>query len=541
MSTFAGALHPALVVSTHGKSKTSPSASVPQTPPPKTKRDQSVSSSGSGGKRGRRGVSIEEFEFLKPISKGAFGRVYLGRKRVSGDLFAIKVLDKETMIRKNMLTHVMAERRALALANTPFVVRLYYAFMSSRHLFLEYMIGGDLSSLLAAIGSFSKEMALFYTAEITAAVDYLHAASITHRDLKPDNVLIGADGHIKLTDFGLSKVAVKDQDPAFGNVDPVKSLSRFSSVSRDKPDRVHHSDNRRSSGDRDCLGTPDYLAVELLLGIGHGPSVDYWALGCCLFEFMAGYPPFTDESPELIFKNILNHGTVWPLPTFLHALPDDARDLIIHLLESNPQQRFAAADIKAHPFFATIDWSNISSLAPPFIPQPDDEKDTGYFDARNASRNIDVTRFSFYEAQAVDSGTFGRVAGAASATSDTGTASFTTATSSPTLDPTQSMSLTSDSAKESRRRSAISAANQRRRSKLVDSCQAASGSSESDSSPESPSAAFVASPGGGGETMGAVDAQLEEFIAWKNVDVLGSLNQNDTVGAGSTTGSLPDS
>nr|SMQ44852.1 Rim15-like kinase [Blastocladiella emersonii] len=310
--------------------------------------------------------SINDFEFLKPISKGAFGRVYLARKKTTGDLFAIKILKKDDMIRKNMVSHVMAERRALALANTPFIVRLYYAFASANYLFLvmEYMIGGDLSSLLAVYGQFEPPMAAIYTAEMALALEYLHAHGITHRDVKPDNVLIDRKGHIKLTDFGLARISVKDQDefPANGSgaggaaekpAEPFRSLGRRSlarpgntSPNGATADPAKPATLKRGSNREDCLGTPDYLAPELLLGVGHDTRVDWWALGVCLFEFLCGYPPFTDETPELIFRNILNHHIQWPEPG---TLPADAHDLITKLLEPDPKKRFHARDLKAHP------------------------------------------------------------------------------------------------------------------------------------------------------------------------------------------------
>ncbi|KAI7828217.1 kinase-like domain-containing protein [Gamsiella multidivaricata] len=292
--------------------------------------------------------SIQDFEIIKPISRGAFGLVYLARKKTTKDLYAIKILKKADMVRKNMVSHVLAERRVLALTRTPFVVQLFYAFASKDYLYLvmEYVIGGDLSSLLAVFESFEEDMAKMYIAECVLALEYLHSNGITHRDLKPDNMLVNAEGHIKLTDFGLSRITVPDQDD-------IKAL----------------------------LGTPDYLAPELLLGIGHGPAVDWWSLGICLFEFLTGYPPFMDEAPEAIFKNILNHDIQWPE----YGLSWEAHDLINKLLSRDPSQRPSPAELKAHPFFRGVDWENIRNQEAPFIPAPNDDMDTSYFDGR---RNI---------------------------------------------------------------------------------------------------------------------------------------------------------
>jgi serine/threonine protein kinase len=159
--------------------------------------------------------SIRDFEIIKPISRGAFGKVYLCRKKVTKDLYAIKVLKKVDMVRKNMVSQVMAERKVLSLSRNPFVVRLYYAFQSKEFLYLvmEYLNGGDLSSLISSFGCFDDEMCRVYSAEVILALEYLHANGITHRDLKPDNILINHEGHIKLTDFGLARISVRDTEP----------------------------------------------------------------------------------------------------------------------------------------------------------------------------------------------------------------------------------------------------------------------------------------------------------------------------------------
>ncbi|KAM9774922.1 serine/threonine-protein kinase greatwall isoform 1-T1 [Syngnathus typhle] len=725
---------------------------------------------------------IEDFVSLKPISRGAFGKVYLARKKCNSQLYAIKAMNKADMVDKNMTAQMKAERNALALSKSPFVVHLFYSLQTATKIYLvmEYLIGGDVKSLLNVCGYFDQDMAVKYISEVALALDYLHRHGIIHRDLKPDNMLISNEGHIKLTDFGLSKVKLgrelqltdilntpsvskptnysrtpgqvmslitslgfntpadhnkrhsstsamscgkmmrknnslgspsdtaketmsspactawrkgphsfmfsphslavnltpmlmktrkrletmsagsttdteggisplwefeeKENEPkarghlespekreasgkpetgshstpsakrpfsevqvspeaveplakksdkrcshvpcetsaahtgltgAFSgvgiaitghksavvpkpsnpvtvakslfcetkesaledNFENMKSLeSSFASAqssglcrsltldfdvsvletslpidSHDPPEPVGpaqssalHSPEKgtelslrrtrclssspRTAGtpaslDRpECsflrpvvafrsycssinrsnvsrlsvgstldvsspdiclttpmqrkissgsslyltprtmstsqtplrtpksvrrgaqpmegariLGTPDYLAPELLLQTPHGRRgcdcmVDWWALGVCLFEFLTGVPPFNDETPQLVFKNILNRDIPWPEGD--EALSDDASDTIEILLTMDKTQRAGLKELKLHPLFEGSDWENLHKQPMPFIPQPDDETDTSYFEARNNAQHIDMATFS---------------------------------------------------------------------------------------------------------------------------------------------------
>ncbi|EFJ52214.1 serine/threonine protein kinase 15, partial [Volvox carteri f. nagariensis] len=294
--------------------------------------------------------SIDEFEIIKPISRGAFGRVYLARKLATGDLFAIKVMKKRDLIRKNMVESVTNERNILAMAQNPFVVRFYYSFTSRENLYIvmEYINGGDCFSLLRKFGALDEEVARQYIAETVLALEYCHAQGIIHRDLKPDNLLINAQGHVKLTDFGLSCVGVIDR-----------------------------TDNLN-------VGTPDYLAPELLLGTGHGPEVDWWALGTILYEFVTGTPPFNADTPEEIFDNILDRRITWPDEDDMSA---ECRDLIDKLLHPNPLKRLGhrcgvgAGEVKLHTWFEGLDWTGLVRNKAAFIPTVEDETDTSYFES----------------------------------------------------------------------------------------------------------------------------------------------------------------
>ncbi|CAL4890849.1 unnamed protein product [Urochloa decumbens] len=336
----------------------------------------------AGGKFKDR-TSIEDFEIIKPISRGAFGRVFLARKRVTGDLFAIKVLKKADMIRKNAVESILAERDILISARNPFVVRFFYSFTCRENLYLvmEYLNGGDLYSLLRNLGCLDEDMARTYIAELVLALEYLHSMNVIHRDLKPDNLLIGRDGHIKLTDFGLSKVGLINSTDDLSGPDVSSVL-----VGDHQPaDAEQRAQQRQQRQKQTAVGTPDYLAPEILLGMAHGPTADWWSVGIILFELLVGIPPFNAEHPQIIFDNIMNREIPWPhVP---EELSSEAYDLIDKLLMENPVQRLGATgagEVKAHPFFKGINWDMLARQKVAFIPSTDDEYDTSYFACRHA-------------------------------------------------------------------------------------------------------------------------------------------------------------
>ncbi|CAO2821033.1 unnamed protein product [Amaranthus hypochondriacus] len=326
-------------------------------------------------------TSIEDFEIIKPISRGAYGRVFLARKRATGDLFAIKVLKKADMIRKNQVESILAERNILISTRNPFVVRFYYSFTCKENLYLvmEYLNGGDLYSLLRNLGCLDEDMVRVYMAEVVLALEYLHKQNVIHRDLKPDNLLIGPDGHIKLTDFGLSKV---------GLINSTDDLSGPSIISPgffydEKPGYALKESSREQRQKHSVVGTPDYLAPEILLGMGHGVTADWWSVGVILFELLVGIPPFNAEHPQKIFDNIMNHDIPWPKVP--EEISFEAYDLINKLLIENPVQRLGAtgaSEVKKHPFFKNINWDTLARQKAMFIPTTESAFDTGYFMSR---------------------------------------------------------------------------------------------------------------------------------------------------------------
>ncbi|KAL4199563.1 hypothetical protein AMTRI_Chr03g51800 [Amborella trichopoda] len=328
-------------------------------------------------------TSIDDFEIIKPISRGAFGRVFLARKRTTGDLFAIKVLKKVDMIRKNAVESILAERDILISVRNPFVVRFFYSFTCRENLYLvmEYLNGGDLYSLLRNLGCLDEDMARVYIAEVVLALEYLHSLHVIHRDLKPDNLLIAHDGHIKLTDFGLSKVGlINSTDNLSG-----PPVSGTAELGQDRPQlsASEQSHKREERQKQSAVGTPDYLAPEILLGMGHGTTADWWSVGVILFELIVGIPPFNAEHPQIIFDNILNRNIPWPqIPEEMSC---EAQDLIDKLLTEDPIQRLGstgAAEVKKHAFFKNINWETLARQKAAFVPASDDAHDTSYFMSR---------------------------------------------------------------------------------------------------------------------------------------------------------------
>ena len=368
-------------------------------------------------------VCMDDFEILKPISKGAFGRVYLARKKESQDLYAVKVMRKADLVRKNMVESARNERNILAMANNPFVIRFYFSFTSRENLYIvmEYAPGGDLASLLRSLGALEESIARKYMCEVILALEYCHAQGIIHRDLKPDNILISSDGHIKLTDFGLSCFGVIDRtDPMIeqeyeahnsGSLpsSPVKrqggharSVSVVGHLDGGVPSPLGKNETQEpraplsarfniNDQNKRAVGTPDYLAPELLLGIGHGPEADWWSLGVILFEMTVGVPPFSAASPEEIFENILERNIHWPTDGMLSP---ELKDLLESLLCLDQYCRLGskgAMDVKVHPWFDGIDWSDLAREKAAFVPQTSCDADTSYFVGKKDVSKMSLT------------------------------------------------------------------------------------------------------------------------------------------------------
>ncbi|NWY03182.1 MAST4 kinase, partial [Nothoprocta ornata] len=327
--------------------------------------DESMSSSNTSLKL-RRKPRESDFETIKLISNGAYGAVYFVRHKETRQRFAMKKINKQNLILRNQIQQAFVERDILTFAENPFVVSMYCSFETRRHLcmVMEYVEGGDCATLMKNMGPLPVDMARMYFAETVLALEYLHNYGIVHRDLKPDNLLVTSMGHIKLTDFGLSKVGL---------------MSLTTNLYEG-----HIEKDAREFLDKQVCGTPEYIAPEVILRQGYGKPVDWWAMGIILYEFLVGCVPFFGDTPEELFGQVISDEINWPEKD--EAPPPDAQDLITLLLRQNPLERLGtggAYEVKQHQFFRSLDWNSLLRQKAEFIPQLESEDDTSYFDTRS--------------------------------------------------------------------------------------------------------------------------------------------------------------
>ncbi|XP_019736008.1 serine/threonine-protein kinase LATS2 [Hippocampus comes] len=336
------------------------------------------------------------FVKIKTLGIGAFGEVCLTRKVDTYALYAMKTLRKKDVLNRNQVAHVKAERDILAEADNEWVVRLYYSFQDRDSLYfvMDYIPGGDMMSLLIRMGVFPEPLACFYVAELTLAIESVHKMGFIHRDIKPDNILIDLDGHIKLTDFGLctgfrwthnSKYYQKGSHMRQDSMEPSDFWDDVSNCRCG--DRLMTLEQRANRQHQRCLahslvGTPNYIAPEVLLRKGYTQLCDWWSVGVILFEMLVGQPPFLAPTPTETQIKVINWESTLQVPAQVKLSPE-AVDIIGRLCCSAQDRLGAngAGEIKAHPFFSKVDFSsNLRQQPAPYRPKIAHPMDTSNFD-----------------------------------------------------------------------------------------------------------------------------------------------------------------
>ncbi|CAN1289328.1 PHOT2 [Linum perenne] len=314
-------------------------------------------------------IGLHHFKPVKPLGCGDTGSVHLVELEETGELYAMKAMKKSTMMNRNKVHRACIEREIISLLDHPFLPTLYTSFETSTHVCLitDFCPGGELFALLdkQPMKLFKEESARFYAAEVVIGLEYLHCLGIVYRDLKPENVLLGRDGHVVLTDFDLSYVA--SCKPQVIKHPPLNNRRR----SRSRPPPVFVAEPGTHSNS--FVGTEEYIAPEIVTGTGHSSAIDWWALGILLYEMLYGRTPFRGKNRQKTFANILHKDLTFPssIPVSLAA-----RQLINRLLNRDPAIRLGsttgANEIKQHPFFRGINWPLIRCMSPPKLEEPFD-------------------------------------------------------------------------------------------------------------------------------------------------------------------------
>ena len=308
-------------------------------------------------------LSYSDFDKLKVLGKGSFGEVLLVRLKANNKFYAMKILTKKQVKLRHQEVHTKAERDLMVRINCPFIVNIKFAFQDNIKLYIitEFMQGGEMFFHLHKEKRFSNEKTRFYIIEIILAIEFLHKNKMLYRDLKPENIMVDSNGHIKLTDFGLSKMVKKQKDKAFT-----------------------------------ICGTPQYLAPEILSDDGYDSTVDWWSLGCVMYEMLVGKAPFRIPKGSYLTAELYKKKIT--IPEFV---TEEAKDLISSLLVPNPKKRLGygpdgAKKIKEHEYFSGINWEDAwnKNLEPPFVPILKSETDLTYFDKMFTEEKIEGSKVS---------------------------------------------------------------------------------------------------------------------------------------------------
>ncbi|KAJ7832931.1 kinase-like domain-containing protein [Mycena leptocephala] len=320
-------------------------------------------------------IGLNDFRTVKVIGKGAFGEVRLVQKLDTGKVYAMKSLHKAEMLKRDQLAHVRAERDVLAESTSPWVVQLFYSFQDPYYLYLvmEFLPGGDLMTMLMKYDVFSEDVTRFYMAECILAIEAVHNLGYIHRDIKPDNVLIDRNGHLKLSDFGLSTGLHKGSDGDYykrfleqeKTTNPARNSVQVNPINltMSREQIATWKANRRKLA-YSTVGTPDYIAPEVFLMKGYGKECDWCPLAVAIFfECLVGYAPFCSENPADTYKKIVD----WPNYLFFPEevfISREGEDLLRQC---------------THPFFFGADWNALRHIEPPFVPHLQSTVDTSYF------------------------------------------------------------------------------------------------------------------------------------------------------------------
>ncbi|KAI9838928.1 MAG: hypothetical protein M1819_004136 [Sarea resinae] len=325
-----------------------------------------------------------DFQVLTQVGQGGYGQVFLAQKKDTKEVCALKVMSKRLLFKLDEIRHVLTERDILTAAKSDW---------------LEYVPGGDFRTLLNNTGVLHNRHARFYIAEMFCCVDALHQLGYIHRDLKPENFLIDSTGHVKLTDFGLSagmlsplkieSMRVKLEEVGSGNIPFGQPMEQRSVAER--------REGYRSLRERDVnyaksiVGSPDYMAPEVLKGEEYDFTVDYWSLGCMLFEALAGYPPFAGSTVDETWQNLKHWKKILKKPEYedpTYFLSKRTWDLITRCVASKSTRFHGINEIHSHVYFTEVDWKMLRRQGAPFVPELDSETDAGYFDDFNSESDM---------------------------------------------------------------------------------------------------------------------------------------------------------
>lgn len=320
-------------------------------------------------------LTFHDFEKLKVLGKGSFGEVLLVKLKANSKYYAMKILTKKNVKLRHQEVHTKAERDLMVRINCPFIVSIKFAFQDATNLYIitEFMQGGEMFFHMHREKRFDDDKTKFYVVEMVLAIEFMHKNKMLYRDLKPENIMVDKNGHIKLTDFGLSKMVKKTKEKAFT-----------------------------------ICGTPQYLAPEVLSDDGYDNSVDWWSLGCVMYEMLTGTAPFKIPRGSYLSADLYKKKVNIP-----DYITPEAKDLIKQLLVPNPKKRLGygtdgAKKIKEHQYFKDIDWDDAwnQKLTPPFIPELDGETDLKYFDKMFTNENIEGSKVSEAPSSIVPSSEF---------------------------------------------------------------------------------------------------------------------------------------